>query len=224
MARPQAWVLIPTAARDHVPHQLEKWRERGYRVGVLTDGGTFFGQWGIENNCDMHLHLGLYPGVWRSWNILAKAAMALGADVAVLAGDDMDPDPKYLADEIADQYLVRFPDGDGVMQPCGDPQGGGAAERICGSPWVGRQWVHGSYMGNGPVCDEYVAFYADEELKLLTERLGRLWMRPDLTQYHKHWSWGHQPRQFYHERNQASWLADKALFEKRNKEVKHGNS
>ena len=158
---------------------------------------------------------GPYPGVWKAWNALAHTALKLGADVCVLAGDDMDPDPSKYADEIALQYLVRFPDGDGVMQPCGDPQGNGAAQRICGSPWVGRKWIQ----ERGPVCDLYTAFYADEELKLVAEKAGKLWMRPDLTQYHRHWSWGHQPRQDYHERNQESWVADKELFEKR-KEVR----
>lgn len=215
------WVLIPTAMKEHVPAQLEKWRGRGYKLGILTDG-NMSAQWVTIPRPDLWIYHVEYPGVWASWNILAHTARRLGADVCVLAGDDMDPDPTKTAQEIAAEYLEKFPDGFGVMQPCGDPQGKDAegkvaAERICGSPWVGKAWIQFAYGGGGPVNEMYHAFYADEELKHYAEKMGRLWMRPDLSQFHRHWSWRHLPKQDYHERNQAVWDADRALFESRRK-------
>jgi hypothetical protein len=63
------------------------------------------------------------------------------------------------------------------------------------------------------VDGRYNAFYADESLKHVAEKLGKLWMEPTLSHYHRHWSWNHLPRQAYHERNQKRWLEDKQLFE-----------
>lgn len=216
MSDRQVWVCVPTAQREHVNGQLSKWRERGYRIATLVNEALKLEITGPH----MNIWTPEYPGVWRSWNILAKAVMAHGADVCVLAGDDMDPDPNHSAQEIAAQFLERFPDGYGVMQPCGDPQGDlidgwRNAGRICGSPWVGRRWVELAYSGYGPVCDLYSAFYADEELLNLAGNRGVLWRREDLSQFHRHWSWGHLPKRGYHDRNQEQWEKDQQLFEHR---------
>lgn len=212
------YVLIPTAQKEHVPRVLSQWRDRGYKVGLFCDPGF------VKVTCDMLIQ-SRYPGVWKAWNMLAKTAFANDADVVVLAGDDMLPDPIRSAQVIATEYLERFPAGFGVMQPTGDTQGElidgqHNAGRICGSPWFGKQWCLSGYGGEGPVNGNYGAFYADEELQIITKGLGILWQRPDLTQLHLHWSFaGGLPRQEYHERNQKeSWEADKALFEKRKAE------
>lgn len=218
------WVLIPTALKDHVWPILAKWRAQGYKIGLLTDGlserlGSSIVHKAIEAS-DMLIDCASYPNVWKSWNMLAKAALAWNADVCVLVGDDMDPDMTKDAQTIAAEYLKRFPSGFGVMQPCGDPQGEALdgkhnAARICGSPWVGKGWITSGYGGEGPVNGNYNAFYADEELKIVAENLGVLWMRDDLTQWHHHWSFGALPKQEYHTRNNAKWDADKALFNQR---------
>jgi len=223
------WVLIPTALRAHVRVQLNKWSTSGYNLGLLIDipDEADEGDGDIDRDgTDMALRYAelviacKYPGVWKAWNILAKAAVGLGAQVCVLVGDDMDPDPSKTGAAILDEYVKHFPILDGVMQPCGDLQGADAngvpaAARICGSPWVGADWIRNAYLGCGPVNDNYNAFYADEELLHYATRRGKLWMRPDLTQYHAHWSWGHLPLQDYHQRNQLKWQQDKDLFEKR---------
>lgn len=208
-------MIVPTMLREHAIPNLLEWKKQGYLLGALTNGETRCK--GVVD-VELEIHTRAYPGVWSSWNLLAHAVLRVGARAVVLAGDDMIPDPNLKADEIADQFLGKFPTGMGVMQPCGDPQGRdgsgkSAAERICGSPWVGREWILRAYGGLGPCNATYKAFYADEDLKCYAEKKGCLWMRPDLSQYHKHWSWGHTQRQDYHERNQKAWAADKALFE-----------
>lgn len=217
------WVLIPTALRDHVWDTFKSWIHCGYHLGLLTDG-LGMRDLPLQESAvcygDLLVNTPYYPGVWRSWNILAKTVLSIEPNaVMVLVGDDMLPDPNKSGPEIREEYLKRFPLGEGVMQPCGDPQGKDAngvpaAARICGSPWVGSHWAHAAY-AHGPVNEEYQAFFADEELKLVAEKRGALWMRPDLTQKHLHWSWGHMARQDYHERNQAVWEKDKALFDSR---------
>lgn len=212
MADRQIWVCIPTAQRDHVPGVLEKWAAQGYKIALWCDPGQ------LRDDLTMALLLiGGYPGVWRAWNALAKASFAVGADVVVLAGDDMTPDPNLNAQQVAERYFKHFPNGEGVYQPTGDKQGeliNGEwnSRRICGSPWIGKEWALRAYSGEGPVNGEYNAFYADEELLEMAKHYRRLVQDDEVTQNHLHWSWGHLPRQDYHQRNQQKWLKDKELF------------
>ena len=220
MDNTKPWVLIPTALRTHALGHISVWYSAGYNVGLFVDNDAY-----IDEDVRGYSHLLVaaeYPGVWKAWNILAKAAIGLGAQVCVLAGDDMDPDEHWSGPKIMAEYIGHFPILDGVMQPCGDPQGKDAngvpaAARICGSPWVGQEWIERAYLGRGPVNSDYNAFYADEELLHYATRRGKLWMRPELVQFHHHWSFGHLPRQDYHERNQLTWQQDKDLFEARQK-------
>lgn len=203
------YVLIPSALKAHCPAIFDLWKVKGYKLGLFVDPRG-------DYPCELLIRAA-YPGVWNAWNGLAKAALSCGADAVVLAGDDMEPDPNHSAQEVAAMYLERFPNGEGIMQPSGDIQGidnsgKPAAARICGSPWMGREWIKRAYLGNGPVDGRYNAFYADESLKHVAEKLGKLWMEPRLSQFHRHWSWHHLPRQSYHERNQARWHEDQKLF------------
>lgn len=221
MSKLKVWAVMPSAQAAHVPEQLDKWQAAGYTLGVMVDPGKLKLDLGLRDQ-DMLIQCP-YPGVWKAWNLLAKAAVAHGADAVVMLGDDMDPDPTKDAQTIAQEYLHRFPDGFGVMQPCGDPQGElidgkRNAARICGSPWVGRGWITRAYMGYGPVCDEYKRFYADEELPLIAQRLGVMWWRLDLMQYHRHWSWGHMKKQDYHERDSGLFKPDRDVFNRRRAE------
>ena len=129
-----------------------------------------------------------------------------------------DTDPNHTAEEIGAQYLEKFPDGFGVMQPCGDRQGMDstgkpAAARICGSPWFGKGWVEKAFGGEYVVPTEFFHFYGDEVLKEVAERLGVLWMRDDLIQDHQHWAFGRQDKEKYQEDNSRNhWQEDKNRF------------
>jgi hypothetical protein len=204
----ETWVVMPTACAEHVPATVQRWKAKGYNVALFCDRGK------QVDGADL-IVTGTYRGVWNACNDASYAALEAGAEVCLFAGDDMDPDPNHTAEEIAAQYLVRFPDGYGLMQPCGDRQGDAIAQRICGSAWFGREWIRGAYEGRGPTNASYRHFFGDEELALVGEQLGVLWWRPDLTQFHHHWSWGHLPKQPYHTRNQQWWYQDRALFDAR---------
>lgn len=209
-------VTMPTGQKEHVNETVKRWRSKGYRMAFFVDPGPVT----LELVKTDILVQAPYPGVWRACNALAKAALECGADVCLFAGDDMDPDPNHTAQEIAAQYLERFPTGMGLMQPCGDPQGEAIngkrnAARICGSAWFGKDWIMKSYGGRGPTPTMYYHFFGDEEMAVAGEALGILWWRPDLTQFHRHWSWGHTPQQDYHVKAQAKWQADEAVFKQR---------
>lgn len=207
-------VKLPERARA----AAKRWMERGYKMLFYQDEGTE----PFTQECTI---VAPYKGYWASMNQLARLAAKLRdqymMDACVFAGDDMNPDPSKSASQICRQFLQRFPDGFGVMQPCGDPQGMDAsgkpaAARICGSAWFGRGWIERGYGGIGPTWPNYYHFYADEELAIVAEQQGVMWWRPDLTQFHAHWSWGHTPRQDYHKlTSDKHWQSDKALFEAR---------
>ena len=126
-----------------------------------------------------------------------------------------------------DQHESTF----GVMQPTGDrwgadepwakatyPNAPAYIDRICGSPWIGREFARRMNRGKGPFWPEYRHMFADEELQCVAHRMGVLWQRRDLTHLHNH------PRRdgvsrtpdFAQEIYSAPhWEASKKLFESR---------
>lgn len=214
---PIVYVTMPTALAAHAQETFAKWKAKGYKLALFTDAGKH------PPEADL-LISATYPGVWRACNALAKAAVECGADVCLFAGDDMDPDQNYTAQEIAEQYLGRFPTGAGLMQPCGDPQGQlidgkRNAARICGSAWFGKEWIEKSYGGRGPTPGMYWHMFGDEEMAEVGNKLGLLWWRPDLTQWHRHWSFrGGTPKQPYHDAANSHWTADQDTFKRRKAE------
>jgi len=203
-------VVMATVKPDRAQAASKAWHDAGYRMVVVQDEGTT----PFTNNPTL---IGPYQGVWKATNAMSLFALELGADICVFAGDDMTPDPSKTAAEIGAEYLQKFPTGLGVMQPCGDPQGKDgagkpAAARIAGSAWFGKEWIKRAYRGLGPTDGRYWHFYGDESLARVAEKLGLMWWRPDLTQMHLHWSWGHTKREDYHAKNQKHWLDDQTLF------------
>lgn len=204
------YVLMPCADLDRAIAARERWTAKGYKMAFYFDIGK---SWPHD---DLFM-CGQYNGVWDACNALAFMALEFGADVCLFAGDDMDPDPFNSAQQIAKEYLTRYPDGFGVMQPCGDMQGMDetgkpAAARICGSAWFGKGWITRAYQGKGPTDPRYWHFFGDESLYEVANKLGVLWMRPELMQFHYHWAWGWTLQQEYHRRNQLKWEEDRALF------------
>jgi|SRR5579859_359017 len=115
----------------------------------------------------------------------------------------------------------------GVMQPTGDRYGAderhigepGSAyiDRVCGSPWMGREFCRRMYGGNGPLFEGYFHMGEDEELQCVAQKLGVLWQRPDLIQFHRHWARKRKSRddmpKFLERANSAAeWRKYKELF------------
>lgn len=85
----------------------------------------------------------------------------------------------------------------GVMQPTADRWHEGVGgfsnapiDRVCGSPWMGREFCRRMYGGKGPLFEGYRHMFVDEELQEVALKLGVLWQRRDLTHFHKHWGRG----------------------------------
>jgi hypothetical protein len=132
----------------------------------------------------------VYSETYNGWadavNRLCLEIVPKSAPIVVTGGDDMLPDPKKRAGEIAAEFVEHFGGTFGVMQPHGDPYLN--ARHYCGSPWMGREWIARMYGGNGPMFPGYRHNWADNEIYWLARGFGAFWSRPDLSQFHDHWS------------------------------------
>lgn len=238
------WLCIPSARPvDEVNARMAKWRERGYKIALWRDKKED----GLNAEAIMHGSGGFlsqtYPGYAVASNALINWAFANdpACDWVVCGGDDIDPDPKKMADEIAEECGDHFFDYSGnakvktlcgtfgVMQPTGDRWGAdepwallsypGApayADRICGSPWIGREFARRVNGGRGPWCEDYTHMFVDEHMQNVAQKLGVLWQRRDLTQYHDHCRRDGEARtpEFLREAySQEHWAVSKAIFD-----------
>jgi hypothetical protein len=83
---------------------------------------------------------------------------------------------------------------------------GAYIDRVCGSPWIGRQFAARMYRGKGPYWHEYTHMGVDEELQHVAIMMGVLWQRPDLTHYHNHWGRPRDGRKYGNKSDMPAFL------------------
>lgn len=177
------WFAIPSARpREEVAHYLREWVKQGYRVAAFRND---------RESVPAHYsyYADRYPGYAQAVNRLAREILTWrdpNAEWIVTGGDDTLPDPTKTADEIAAECSAHFNGTLGVMQPTGDRFAGGHIDRICGSPWMGREFCLRANGGLGPLWPEYTHMFVDEELQHVALKLGVLWQRRDLVHLHRH--------------------------------------
>lgn len=209
---PDVWWAIPSAKpADDCNASLAPWRAKGYRLAVYRDPGRASG---IDADV-------VIAGPYRGWpaatNALCRYLLTeTDAEFIVAGGDDMLCDPTAPA-VIADQCLRHFGGSLGVMQPTGDPLGTDsngvpAAARICGSPWMGREFIEKWGGGGRPFFEGFNHFFCDELLCRQLQACGLLWQRPDLTHWHNHWHRTGEPRPTYMGKAAEMWAHDERLF------------
>ena len=219
--------LVMPSARPaaEVNRVMERWLERGYRVILQRDTSD-----GDQPGAGIHCIHRDYKGYPEAVNFLAKRSLAKDPECQwiLCAGDDTLPDPNHTADEIAAQCSEYFGmlSGKygvgtfGVMQPTGDRWAdhlGVIIERIAGSPWMGRSFCERINQGQGPLWPEYMHNWADEELQNVAQKLGVLWQRRDLMQYHNHCRRNGGPWAPHLQGADADYRRFKPLFDARKK-------
>lgn len=209
----KVWYAIPTCNIIRVNGTFLKWKKQGYLTAALVNGLPR--EMASKVDADVIVYSEKYPGWPESVNILSRY-LGDAVDILVTGGDDIYPDPRHDAQEIASQFQARFgSSGFGVMQPTGEDWGG-YNRKICASPWFGKAWLNEGYGGKGPLWREYNHFFADEELRELAQMLGILWQRDDLSQFHDHWSRkGGPPKEGYQTALDKFWSKDETLFKMR---------
>jgi hypothetical protein len=199
------WFAIPSASPERCRSSLPAWRAMGYKVAVLQN------QVRADIPADICVWSDHYPGWAGSINQMVREIVPSSCPVIVSGGDDMLPDPNLSAEQIKRQFLERFPDTLGVMQPMGDQHLG--AGTFCGSPWLGRAWCERAYHGAGPMFAGYAHNWADNELYWVARCLGVLECRADLVQRHEHFTRTGQSEPDYWTKNvSARDRADVQLF------------
>ncbi len=233
------WFAIPSKRPpEEAEPVLKLWREHGYKIALWRDDMDF--PYGIVD----YIRADPYPGYSIAVNSLVRDILQSDeqAEWIVTGGDDVEPDPNHAAETIAAQcsemfgrLQVRHRMVDhfatfGVMQPTGDRWGehdiipgkvGAYIDRVCGSPWMGREFCRRMYQGQGPLFSGYFHMFEDEELQCVAQKLGVLWQRRDLIQMHRHWGRFSNPTprsmpEFLREVNSPKhWQESKAIFESR---------
>ena len=180
---PRVWLTIPSKRPvDEANAIFREWHGFGAGVAVFIDKGD-----PIPSEADIAI-TGDYGGYPRAANTLCRYVINHdpGVVACICAGDDIHPCKTHTADQLADEFADRFPDGYGVMSPVGD---GFEANNCCLiSPWFGHGYIKRSYRGKGPWCDEYAHYWVDAEGFDVAKMQGVLWVREDVAQHHDHWT------------------------------------
>ena len=205
------WAVWPTVSLERSRPLVDKWHDLGYKVACLVNPP--------HDHSDIpEAECVVVQNVWEGFAVAANfLCHTVPGDIVAVVGDDILPDPDRTASELGEDFLERFPDLFGVMQPIGDEFA--YTHKCAVSPWIGRKFIEVAYGGQGPYWTGYFHYYADYELQLVAEKLGVFQQRKDVIQYHDHWQRQDQPKRPAHLRK-AKQLhrVDKALWEKRSKE------
>lgn len=190
------WFVVPSARPPaDVNRIVQKWLDMGYCVALQRDPGKGPG---VNANAVFERP---YQGYSEAVNWLTRTVMDADdtAEWIVTGGDDTEPDLCLPASHIAEQCKAHFGGTYGVMQPTGDrwganepwalaryPEAPAYIDRICGSPWMGREFCRRMYAGNGPMWHEYFHMFNDSEMQDVCQMHNLLWQRRDLIHLHHH--------------------------------------
>jgi len=174
MIKPNVWVVWPTVNLERSREMIETWHAFGYKIALLVNPpftSQHFPEAGIV------VVQTEWKGFPTAMNILCRVAPG---NIVVTVGDDIYPDPNNSAEKIGTEFLQRFPNTYGVMQPIGDKFGW--THKCAISPWIGRSFIEKSYSGNGPYREEYFHYFSDQELQEYAIKMNAFQQREDLIQ------------------------------------------
>lgn len=191
------WYAIPSARpAAEANAMLDQWRRLGYRIAVYLNPVSRMS----EIDANLKIATEDYHGYGRAVNDLVRVILEKDPDAEwiVTGGDDIQPDLAHTAQAIGEQCARHFNGTFGVMQPTGDrwgvgepgpwPRDSAYIDRICGSPWMGREFCRRINGGRGPMREEFRHMFVDEAMQEIALKYGLLWQRRDLIHYHRHWA------------------------------------
>ena len=207
---PDVWVVWPTIHLEKTQEMIRTWHGFGYKVAILANPPFVVDHF---EEAELVLIQKKWKGFPTAVNLLCKA---VPGNIVVVVGDDVYPDPYNTAQKIGKEFLKRFPDTFGVMQPTGDEFG--CYDTCAVSPWIGKAFIEKAYNGKGPYWKKYFHYFCDEELQEYATQLNVFQQRKDLIQYHDHWQRAKNPTRPIHLLGaKGKWCVDKKIFETRKK-------
>lgn len=185
------WAIIPTydPCLPGRRNAMSQWKNMGYRlIGHAQTPQAAKELERLGFNIVMERP---WEGLFVSYNMMIQKVLYHNpnVDAIVQASDDIYPDHIHRPSEIEAQFLERFPDTMGVMQPRGDDYGN---LNCAQSPWLGRAFIE--HFNGKSFCEEYEHYFADEELQAVAMAMGCFWDNRAITQYHDHWTRNKQGR------------------------------
>ena len=93
-------------------------------------------------------------------------------------------------------------------------------DRVCGSPWIGREFARRVNGGRGPWHPDYFHMFVDEHMQNVAKFLGVLWQRRDLIHFHQHWgldehrTWDSIPEHLKFVSGPVHWAEAEAIFKR----------
>lgn len=234
------WYCVPSK-RPALDSTLGEWTKAGYKIAVYIDHTD------PEIECADFSVVSCTPYQGYAVAVNALIAQVMLRDTTcewcITGGDDVLPDPAHSPEEIARECSEHFyiwaknksripieltetqASTFGVMQPTGHRWGdrkGAYIDRVCGSPWLGREWCLRAHQGRGPMHPGFAHMFGDQALQAIATKLGVLWQRSDLTHYHRHWGIdGDRSKmpEFLEKWNTAEhWRESRELFERLQRE------
>jgi hypothetical protein len=243
------WLCIPSARpAAEIEERLEKWHRQGYKIALWRNGPHRHDPIGADSITVTAEYVGWGPSINElSRAVFALDSecdwiVGGGDDTDPDLAHAAEKIARQCSEHFANMPSPIKSDGStpeawnnpafGVMQPTGDrwgenepwaraafPDAPAYIDRICGSPWIGREFARRVNQGKGPFWREYFHMFADEELQNVAARLGLLWQRRDLIHFHEHpMREGRMATQADWQKEIYSsehWQASKTLFESR---------
>jgi hypothetical protein len=179
-------VAWPTVDIVEANETAKIWQEMGYDTAILTEHEIE-----LPWNLNSYMHIPEWKGFPHAANQLCRYYGSL-YDIIVIGGNDLYPDQSKTAKEIEAEFKDHFGGTFGIMHPTGDRYGLIDEAAIC--PWIGAEYIDKAYQGEGPYCEEYYHYFCDGELQDVAIKHNAFWQRPDLSQYHDHWSRNQEQR------------------------------
>lgn len=197
-----AWLCIPTVdgRGSHFA-----WKDLGFKVLAMAPQEPMKVDDFIQ--CEHADYKGHPWGIYTTM----KRAFDNGADICIIGSDDVWPTTDretYLS-----HYLHRFPEYDGIMEPSGGKSEGERNLVIVG--FVGREFFRRYNGGMGVYDLSYNHFYSDQELAIVSNKLGKLYKNDYIKFDHRHWTKTGENRPWYMGRWKALAPQDEANFDRR---------
>lgn len=206
----EVWAAWPTINIERSLTMIDLWQRCGYKVAILINPP--FEHTALPT-ADRVIVQKEWSGFPAAANILCRETPG---NIVVVVGDDVYPDPRVEAEKIGVEFVKRFPDTFGVMQPIGDKFAW--THKCAVSPWIGRAFIEKAYDGQGPFWPEYFHYFSDQELQEYAIMKKAFQQRDDLAQFHDHWQRKENPKRPRHLRKaKRMWAKDKAVFDSRKK-------
>ena len=197
------WYAVPSSKGQG---SWKEWKDAGFNVAMLGENQP------KDESLDVFIHALDKEYLGYPWAIKRLMDYCFTTGDLVLVGSD-DVFPTTSCNEYVAKYLFAYPNLDGLVEPSGGKKIG--ERQLCICPMVGREFFSRYNQGRGIYDTSYSHFYADQELSIASEQMGKLTRDDSIRFDHRHWTKDGSNRPDHMIRWKAGAQADEDNFHKR---------